>query len=218
METAGKMVEDETLREALKQRGLGTPSTRAAIIETLLKRGYIERKKKTLVATANGRYLITLVQNPNLKSPELTGIWESKLKEIEHGGLDSNQFMNEIYGYTKELIETSNLTEIDPNQLGPCPLCNSSVIQGKKGFGCSQWKKGCTFVLWREYKGVTLSTNHIQKLLQKRVILSPVNVPELGNVILTLSDSGIVKEQPVPNEAPAFKKRYPKKAYSKRRQ
>ncbi len=85
MDTAGKLVEEAELREALKEKGLGTPATRAAIIETLLKRQYVMREKKNLVATDLGRYLVALVRDHNLKSPELTGEWESKLNRIEAG-------------------------------------------------------------------------------------------------------------------------------------
>src|SRR5436305_7504017 len=99
METAGKLVTDEALKEALREKGLGTPATRAAIIETLLTRGYVMREKKALVATDAGRYLIALVRDRGLKSPELTGEWEAKLREIEHGRLDPGQFMADIVGY-----------------------------------------------------------------------------------------------------------------------
>src|SRR6185436_12511172 len=88
METAGKQIEDEELREAMKEKGLGTPATRAQIIETLLHRGYIERDKKRLSATDLGRFLVYLIQDEALKSPEMTGEWEAKLKAIEQGRLD----------------------------------------------------------------------------------------------------------------------------------
>ncbi|MBS0638005.1 MAG: DNA topoisomerase 3, partial [Verrucomicrobia bacterium] len=101
METAGKLVEDEALKEALKEKGIGTPATRASIIETLIKRKYIERSGKQLKATELGRYLISLVQDPNLKSPELTGEWEAKLKEIEKGKYSAREFMEQIVGFTK---------------------------------------------------------------------------------------------------------------------
>jgi len=81
MEAAGKFVEDDTLREALKERGIGTPATRAAIIETLLRRDYIQREKKQLRCTDMGRCLIALIQDPLLKSPEMTGEWEENLKK-----------------------------------------------------------------------------------------------------------------------------------------
>src|SRR5499427_5117517 len=104
METAGKLVTDEQLKEALKERGLGTPATRAAIIETLLVRGYITREKKTLAATDLGRYLVALVRDQALKSPELTGEWEAKLKEVERGQLDPRQFMAKIVQYAGDAI------------------------------------------------------------------------------------------------------------------
>ena len=106
METAGKLVDDEQLKEALKEKGLGTPATRAAIIETLLARGYITREKKALLATDLGRYLVALVQDRGLKSPELTGEWEAKLREIERGRLDPRRFMAEIVRYTGEVIRS----------------------------------------------------------------------------------------------------------------
>ena len=107
METAGKLVEDEQLKEVLKERGLGTPATRAAIIETLLDRGYITREKKTLLATDLGRYLVAIVQDRGLKSPELTGEWEAKLREVERGRLDPRRFMAEIVRYTGDVIRSA---------------------------------------------------------------------------------------------------------------
>ena len=153
METAGKLVDDEQLKEALKERGLGTPATRAAIIETLLARGYIAREKKALVATDLGRYLVALVRDRGLKSPELTGEWEAKLREIERGRLDPRRFMAEIVRYTGEVIRSGDAAAIDPGRLGDCPRCGRPVIEGKRGFGCSGWREGCPFVLWREYRG-----------------------------------------------------------------
>ncbi len=114
MEAAGKFVEDDFLREALKERGIGTPATRAAIIETLLRRNYIEREKKQLGCTDMGRYLIALIQEPLLKSPEMTGEWEEKLKKIESSQLDPDVFMAGISDYIHSLwsrtVPPSNLT------------------------------------------------------------------------------------------------------------
>src|SRR3954465_10669135 len=118
METAGKLVDDEQLKEALKERGLGTPATRAAIIETLLARGYITREKKALVARDLGRYLVAIVQDRGLKSPELTGEWEAKLREVEQGRLDPAQFMEEIARYTGEVIRSGDEAAVDPARLG----------------------------------------------------------------------------------------------------
>ena len=96
METAGKFVEDEELRAALKENGIGRPSSRAGIIETLFKRHYIRRERKRLVATPTGIELIDLIKEELLKSCELTGIWEKKLRDIEHKTYDPAQFINEL--------------------------------------------------------------------------------------------------------------------------
>ena len=198
METAGKLVEDEQLKEVLKEKGLGTPATRAAIIETLLERGYITREKKTLLATNLGRYLVALVQDRGLKSPELTGEWEAKLREVERGGLDPRRFMAEIVGYTGEVIRCGDATSIDEGRLGDCPRCGRPVIAGKRGFGCSGWREGCPFVLWREYKGHALEDDQIRQLLQRRVLLGPLVFEESGEVVLQLLDNGELTEIPIP--------------------
>ena len=198
METAGKLVEDEQLKEVLKEKGLGTPATRAAIIETLLERGYITREKKTLLATDLGRYLIALVQDRGLKSPELTGEWEAKLREVERGRMDPRRFMTEIVGYTGEVIRCGDASSIDEGRLGDCPRCGRPVIAGKRGFGCSGWREGCPFVLWREYKGHALGDDQIRQLLQRRVLLGPLVFGESGEVVLQLLDNGELTEIPIP--------------------
>ena len=202
METAGKLVDDEQLKEALKERGLGTPATRAAIIETLLARGYIAREKKALAATDLGRYLVAMVQDRGLKSPELTGEWEAKLREIERGRLDPRRFMGEIARYTGEVIRSGDAAAIDPGRLGDCPRCGRPVIEGKRGFGCSGWREGCPFVLWREYRGHPLGDEQVRELLQRRVLLRPVTIEGAGEVILHLTDSGDLTEIPVPTGGP----------------
>ncbi len=198
METAGKLVDDEQLKDALKERGLGTPATRAAIIETLLDRGYIERRNKVLAATDPGRYLIALVQDRELKSPELTGDWEARLRQIERGQLDPNRFRAEIVRYTHTLLQADDNNPVDPDRLGDCPLCGRPVIAGKKGYGCSGWKEGCTFVLWPDYRGQTLSIDQVRELLQRRVLLQPLTFGDSGSVILQLAENGVLMEVPVP--------------------
>lgn len=205
METAGKMVEDEVLKEALKEKGIGTPATRASIIETLIRRKYIERNAKFLTATDLGRYLIALIQDPNLKSPELTGEWESKLKEIEKGKYNAADFMSQIGQFTKQLIDESDILKLNFSIYGECPKCKSPIIKGKTGYGCSKWKEGCTFVLWKQYKGIELNEGQIRALLQKKIVAQPI-----GGVILTLSSQGVLQEIAAPtdqgNRAP-FKKK-----------
>jgi DNA topoisomerase-3 len=198
METSGKLVEDEQLKEVLKEKGLGTPATRASIIETLLERGYITREKKSLLATDLGRYLVALVQDRGLKSPELTGEWEAKLREVERGRLDPRRFMAEIVGYTGEVIRCGDATSIDEGRLGDCPRCGRPVIAGKRGFGCSGWREGCPFVLWREYKGHAFADDQIRQLLQRRILLEPLVFEESGKVVLQLLESSELTEIPVP--------------------
>ena len=113
METAGKFVEDETLRAAMKENGIGRPSSRASIIETLFKRHYIKRDKKRLIATPTGIELIDLIREELLKSCELTGIWEKKLRDIEHQKYDAAQFIEELKQQVADIVhevmtDTSN--------------------------------------------------------------------------------------------------------------
>ncbi len=184
MEAAGKWVDDDALREALKERGIGTPATRAAIIETLLRRNYIRREKKQIRATDMGRCLIALIQDPLLKSPEMTGEWEEKLKQIERGESRADEFMDGIVGYTRGLIETGVSKKLETDRHGDCPLCGKDVIKGKTAFGCSGWKEGCAFVLPTEYKGLKLTPNQVQVLLQLKVLPYAVHVEDELRLLL----------------------------------
>ena len=195
METAGKLVDDEALREALKERGLGTPATRASVIETLLGRDYIRREGKNLAATDLGRYLVALVADRALKSPELTGDWEAKLREVERGGLDPDVFMAEIVRYAGHVSHpTEEASAVDPTIWGPCPICGRPVIAGKRAFGCSGWRDGCRFVLDREQDTRTLSDAEIRRLLQHRALFPTGD----GGSVLQLGDTGGVVTIPVP--------------------
>jgi DNA topoisomerase-3 len=201
METAGKLVDDEQLKEALKEKGLGTPATRASIIETLLGRGYIVREKKTLVATEAGRYLISLIRDRGLKSPELTGEWEARLREIERGQLDPGRFMDEIIGYAGGIIREAEGTAVDATRLGDCPRCGRPVIEGNRGYGCSGWREGCSFVLWKEYKGCALAVGQVRELLQRRVLAHLPDFEGSAGKILHLSDAGALLEIQIPQAA-----------------
>ncbi|MFO0864152.1 MAG: DNA topoisomerase 3 [Gemmataceae bacterium] len=198
METAGKLVDDEELKEALKAKGLGTPATRAATIETLLTRGYIARDGKAVVSTDAGRYLIALVRNRGLKSAELTGEWEARLREIEQGRLDPSHFMADIARFTGGIVRGADTDGIDETKLGDCPRCGRPVMEGTRGFGCSGWKDGCSFVLWKEYKGGRIDASHARELLQRRVLFHPPAFEGSAGVILTLSDAGALLEVRTP--------------------
>ena len=198
MEAAGKFVEDDTLREALKERGIGTPATRAAIIETLLRRNYIERQKKQLRCTDMGRCLIALIQDPLLKSPEMTGEWEEKLKQIERTQLDPDDFMDGISGYIRGLIQSTSTGQLNTGRWGSCPLCGKEVIKGKKAYGCSDWKEGCNYVLEPDCKGLPLTAKQIQILLQRRILPYPVLIEDERRMLI-LSTQGMPMDLQLPS-------------------
>lgn len=198
METAGKLVDDEELREAMKERGLGTPATRAATIETLLQRSYIMRSKKQLTATDLGRFLIATIRDPNLKSPELTGDWEAGLKRIEAGQLDANQFMDGIVGYARGIVSSTDRPPLDETRYGECPRCGKPIIKGNRGYGCSGWKDGCGFVLWMTYRGLTLTLDQVRELLQHGIVSNPVTLPDGGEAFLYLTKDGTAVDVAVP--------------------
>jgi len=173
MEGASRLMEDKELKDAMKGHGLGTPATRAAIIDRLIQVGYIERKKKSLIPTEKGEALIDLVPDI-IKSPETTGKWEKALADIEEGAADPGEFMAGITELTREIVELARKQKAGsmPNQvtdpLGNCPLCGKDVIECSKGYGCSGYKdQGCKFIIWKEIAGKKLSRNQVKTLLEK---------------------------------------------------
>ena len=142
METAGKTVDNEELRDAMKENGIGRPSTRAAIIEKLFQRKYIVREKKNIKATEVGINLIHTIISPLLKSAELTGLWEKKLREIERGDFQAQQFLDELKQMTAEVVR-----EVKSDKSGMrCPICGRGmIIRGRTRYGCSRWREGCTY-------------------------------------------------------------------------
>ncbi len=142
METAGKTVDDEQLRDAMKENGIGRPSTRAAIIEKLFQRHYIVREKKNIRATPLGINLIQTVISPLLKSAELTGRWEKKLREIERGEYTAQLFLDELKQMTNEVVY-----QVKADKTGMrCPVCQQgTIIRGNTRYGCSRWKAGCDY-------------------------------------------------------------------------
>ncbi len=142
METAGKTVENDELREAMKENGIGRPSTRAAIIEKLYQRKYIVKQGKSLRATETGINLIHLIVSPLLKSAELTGLWEKKLREIEAGQYAAQDFLTELKEMTVGVVH-----DVKSNKAGMlCPVCRQGlIIRGNTRYGCSRWREGCTY-------------------------------------------------------------------------
>ena len=194
METAGKNVEDEELRELMKDQGIGRPSTRANIIETLFKRKYVERIRKNLIPTVTGIGLIDTIQNELLKSAELTGDWERKLRLIEKGEYELEVFKGELIqmvrDLTEEVIFNTNhraiqIAEIQQSEPKPkkkverkpkqkivleelnCPKCKTSkLMKGKAAVGCSNFKE-CGFKIPFELMGKKLTDNQLSDLISK---------------------------------------------------
>ena len=192
METAGRQVDNEEMRELMKENGIGRPSTRANIIETLFRRKYIEKKKRNIIATQTGIDLIDTIQDELLKSPELTGIWEHKLRLIERGEYELSTFKEELIQMVSDLtnsvkksyfrpISSHNPVEDKPKVVKPkkdkekiviedsiCPKCKShKVIKGKKAYGCSNFTN-CGFMIPFEIGGKKLTDNQIYQILTKQ--------------------------------------------------
>jgi DNA topoisomerase-3 len=190
METAGKQVDDEDLRELMKENGIGRPSTRANIIETLFKRQYIIRNKKQVLPTPTGIQLIETIQNELIKSAELTGSWEKQLKDIEKGTYTAGAFIKNMKRMVEALVtevrsETrhANISHAGNVQKEAakvenkkaagilaevCPKCKKgNFIKGKSAYGCSEYKSGCDFVLPYIFSGKKISESQYLRLIQK---------------------------------------------------
>ncbi len=169
METAGKDIGDAELREAMKDSGIGTPATRASIIERLIQVGYIERDGRALHATEKGIQVIELLGEHPLTSPELTGSWEHRLGLIEQGDDSRKSFMDDIVKFTTETVQELDKlkdVKIERANLGPCPVCGRDVIENRKGYSC--WSKddpGCGFVIWKRKAGKILPVGVVKELM-----------------------------------------------------
>ncbi len=171
METAGKLVDDDELREAMKDSGIGTPATRAAIIERLIDVGYIERDGRSLVATEKGLSVIRLLEEHPLTSPHLTGSWEHRLAKIEHGEESRASFMGDIAGFARETVEMLDEklkdVRIPRANLGPCPVCGRDIVENRKGYSCwSREDPGCGFVIWKAKAGKQLPVAIAKELIK----------------------------------------------------
>ncbi|MEK3823807.1 DNA topoisomerase 3 [Paenibacillus sp. FSL K6-1558] len=231
MESAGKQIENEELRDAMKDSGLGTPATRAATIERLKNVGYITMQGKKMQLTLKGRTAIELIRRAGvdlLTSPEMTGQWERRLHQISKGEAGQDKFMENVKKFTLSIIEkvrvqapaaadafgedargkgkgkargsgnkagnkvtssskaTRTSTANAASSTGttvksgtassgvrevlascPSPGCSGHIIEGKKGYGCSRFKEGCTFVVWKEYAGKKITSTMLKSLVEK---------------------------------------------------
>ena len=192
METAGKQVDDDELREIMKENGIGRPSTRANIIETLFRRKYIKRNKKQVIPTVTGIQLIDTIQNEMLKSAELTGKWEKQLKDIEKGTFSAGSFIKQMKQMVDHLVyevrsetKKANISAINNKPAAAaskkkaikkatgitsevCPKCKEGTIRkGKLAYGCSEFNKTCDFVIPFKFEGKTISEKQFIRLFQK---------------------------------------------------
>jgi DNA topoisomerase-3 len=179
METAGKLVDDDELREVMKDSGIGTPATRAAIIERLIQVGYIERDGRSLVATDKGLNVVRLLNEHALTSPELTGSWEHRLGKIERGEDSREHFMNDIAGFALETVQELDAklrdVRIPRANLGPCPVCGHEIVENRKGYSC--WARndpGCGFVIWKSKAGKQLAVTVARELIKTGYTAQPV--------------------------------------------
>ena len=203
METAGA----ENMPEDAERKGLGTPATRAATLEKLVAVGFVERKKKQLLPTEKGVNLITVLPD-NIKSPLLTAEWESRLKQVEHGDVSADVFMDGIADMNRELVKAHTAPEEqftklfaagrkDREAVGTCPRCGASVYEGQKGFFCEN--RDCAFALWKDNRFFSSKKKSITKtvaaalLKEGRISMSGLYSEKTGrtyDAVVVLDDTG----------------------------
>jgi DNA topoisomerase-3 len=179
METAGRLVEEDEAREAMKESGIGTPATRAAIIERLIDVGYVERDGRSLVVTEKGLNVVRLLGEHPLTSPDLTGEWEKRLAKIETGEDSRQRFMNDIASFAgatvTELDAKLKDVKIPRAKLGPCPVCGHEISENRKGYSCwSREDPGCGFVIWKSKAGKQLPIAVAKELIATGRTVKPV--------------------------------------------
>ena len=244
MEYAGRDIEDEELRAAMRDTGLGTPATRAATIETLVRRGFITREGKQIVPSSMGIALVDGLPVASLASPELTGSWEARLARIARGKETRAAFMRDIASYVGDVVEairrspaggggaaapaaktarpapdasvapteTARTAAAQKPRSAPavnppsaqatpaattltCPRCKQGpLIAGKRGWGCSRWREGCSFVIWFESAGKRLTDSQLRDLVtkgktRKAEWTAPGGPPTPGRLVLELAGS-----------------------------
>ena len=177
METAGKNIADPELKEAMKDCGLGTPATRAGIIENIIKTGYVRREGKKLLPTDIAYTFMDLVVD-KIRNPALTAEWEKALADIQHGSGSPAGFMNEITDFIRTFIndmkllhtpeKAAELFDRGRESVGCCPKCGKQVVEWPKSYSCESGKDGCGFIIWKTVAGKTLTKAQVTKLLLKK--------------------------------------------------
>jgi len=213
LENAGKFVDDEDLASVLKEsKGLGTPATRGSVIEKIVTLEMVERvgkgKVKVYQATEFGISIIEDLRDKDITLPEMTGIWESKLKDIEKGLYQAETFYQEMLDYTKAMVEDFKHTKMKVHAsstsssssskevIGTCPKCSSDVIEGKTFYLCTKYKNPCDFVVGKKIMGASISKTEMKKLLngkQTKELTFTWKSLNKGNASLILDDQGNTK-------------------------
>ena len=210
METAGKLVEDDEVADAMKDAGIGTPATRAATIERLIDAEYVEREGRGLRATEKAVGLVTMLGDHLLTSPELTGRWEQRLNQIERGEERHADFRREIESFTREVVEwfadrTRDDLRVERRPLAPCPTpgCEGTIVEYPKSYGCNSYtskeETGCGYTLWKQMNGKAVSREealeHIaagrssKDLVVERETLGTCPTPDCGGDIVERTKS-----------------------------
>ena len=200
METAGNAEFDDDT----EKKGLGTPATRAGIIEKLVKGGFVERKGKSLVPTKDGNNLVCVLPE-QITSPSMTAEWENTLMQIERGNADSNKFLSGIVGMTSELVKAypflsdseANRFDTGRESIGKCPRCGSPVYVGKGNYYCSN--KECSFCMWEDNKFFSSKKKKLTKKIAAELLdkgwcrvtgLYTPKRPQLYDAVIRLDDTG----------------------------
>lgn len=178
MENPSGLIEEDYLKKAIKGHGIGTDATRASFIEDLIKRDYVKRNKKNIIATELGKSIINMVNIEQLKSPDLTAEWEYNLEKIAAGEISKNQFMKERLSFVIDginLIKNDNSgikiskdeNVMDSIILGQCPKCKEGdIVENKVGYGCTKYKDGCNFFVNKEICKKKISEAQVRKLVK----------------------------------------------------
>ncbi len=180
METAGKLVDDDEAAEAMKDAGLGTPATRANIIESLIDREYVEREGKQLRATDKAIGLITMLGDHLLTSPELTGRWEQKLNEVQRGSESRDAFHQEIVAFTKQVVawfadKGREDLRVERTVIAPCPTpgCDGNIVEQRKSYSCDSYHgkddPGCGYTLWKQSGTRTLTLDEAKEYIAQGI-------------------------------------------------
>jgi len=222
METAGKLVDEEELAEAMRDSGLGTPATRAQTIEDLITNRYIEREGRQLRATPKGLAVIRMLGDHDLTSPALTGEWEHRLQRIQEGAESSEAFMSDIRSYTTKIVEwfsdkDRDAMKIERRLIGPCPWCDGDIVEMPVSYSCTSYKSkkepGCGYTIWRQQGTKEITPEEAEELVRQKIdpaTLAAAGVRELGAhpetgllVTARIGRYGPYVTEALPEDAPA---------------